>query len=638
MVLDRPQPSFSGYWHYPSLELRRRITGSRWVCLLKVTYFLPLANMREFYTDICFGNPEEPAGLLRLARCRDIEPRFDRHIATVRSGDRAAQASMLHPDDQWGSALFTYYYRIVREGQTLTVQWSADGHAYTTALVFNMGLQMSRSEQWLAIRGTPWFTPSDSFADYIILAPPGGAAESVNSLLEHACAEAAIKTGQSVPASGHARLARLARLVQETEQVTRHLLEEEFKASFVTSRVWVYEEVVSTLFELHQRQPGHGYQREAFRYAARAKARAFLLLLAEGHVRVREGSSPVLLAREQELMEQVASVEARLARSTVTEADKRQLARDLSSAITALGKLRTEIMQENARYAQLSYPEPLPTDSIQNDLRDGQIVVLHPGRTLGAIEFNKVLCDQGCKAEVTVAEAGTFIYASRSDGPAQARVFRIKDAVPLAALPATRTAQVLAALAPVYPQFIDGINVLRTGLDNMGAIFHPALTLLNAGRIESTHGDYEFYIEGVTPSVARVLEALDRERVTVAASLGIRAQTAQEWLKMAYDAEGEDLNEAIHNQPGYYGIKAPSTLNHRYIFEDIPMSLVPIAALGQHYGVSVRGMDAIIRLACIIHRTDYWRRGRTLEKLGINRLSVTELTQFVEDGLRCWEE
>jgi len=269
---------------------------------------------------------------------------------------------------------------------------------------------------------------------------------------------------------------------------------------------------------------------------------------------------------------------------------------------------------------------------------DGQIVVLHPGRTLGAIEFDRVLRDQGCTADVTVAEAGTLIYASRADGPAQARIFRIKEAVPLAALPATRTAQVLEALAPAYPQYIDGIDVLRTGLDNMGAIFHPALTLLNAGRIESTHGDYEFYIDGVTPSVARVLEALDRERVTVTASLGLRARTAQEWLKMAYDAEGDNLNEAIHNQPGYYGIKAPTTLNHRYIFEDIPMSLVPIAALGQHFGVSVRGMDAIIRLACIIHRTDYWRRGRTLDKLGIDKLSVGELMQFVTEGKRSWEE
>jgi opine dehydrogenase len=265
-------------------------------------------------------------------------------------------------------------------------------------------------------------------------------------------------------------------------------------------------------------------------------------------------------------------------------------------------------------------------------LRDGQIIILHPGRTCGAIEVAKVLRDERCRADVTIAEAETFIYASRSDGPAQARIFRIKEAVPLAALPAYRTGDVLGVLHDAFPQYIDGGNVLRTGLNNMGAIFHPALTLLNAGRIESTRGDFQFYIDGVTPSVARVLEVIDRERVTVAAALGIRARTAQEWLALAYNATGDSLYEAIQNQPGYYGIKAPPTLNHRYIFEDVPMSLVPIAALGQRYGVAVAGIDSIIRLACIIHRTDYWRRGRTLDKLGIANLSVSELTRYVEEG------
>ena len=265
-------------------------------------------------------------------------------------------------------------------------------------------------------------------------------------------------------------------------------------------------------------------------------------------------------------------------------------------------------------------------------LRDSHIVILNPGRTLGAIEFDRVIHREGCTSNPLIAEAETLIYASRSDGPAQARIFSIKETVPLAALPATRTKEVLESIHPIYPQFIDGINVLHTGLNNMGAIFHPALTLLNAGRIESTRGDFQFYIDGATPSVARVLEVLDRERVTVASSLGIRAQTAQEWLKMAYDASGEDLYEAIHNQPGYYGIKAPAVLNHRYITEDIPMSLVPIASLGQQYGVSVRGIDAIIRLACIVHRTDYWRKGRTTENLGIHQLSVSELTKYVLEG------
>jgi len=262
-------------------------------------------------------------------------------------------------------------------------------------------------------------------------------------------------------------------------------------------------------------------------------------------------------------------------------------------------------------------------------LQAGQIVVLNPGRTLGAIEFNRVLDEGGCANGVMVAEAQTFIFASRSDGPTQARIFRIKDAVPLAALPATDTPKVLEKLASAYPQFIDGGDVIQTGINNIGAIFHPTISIFNAGWIEATSGNFQFYLDGVTPTVARLMEVLDRERVTVASAVGVRAVTAREWLKMAYNADGENLYEAIHNQPGYRGINAPPTLSHRYITEDIPMSLVPIASLGNHYGVSVRGMESIIRLACIAHQTDYWRRGRTLERLGIKHLSVSELTRYV---------
>jgi opine dehydrogenase len=291
---------------------------------------------------------------------------------------------------------------------------------------------------------------------------------------------------------------------------------------------------------------------------------------------------------------------------------------------------------EQAEIVMVVVPSTAHADIARNaapHLRDGQIVLLNPGRTGGTMEFTKVLSEQGCQADVTIAEAETFIYASRSEGPAESRIFRIKDAVPLAALPATRTERVLEALEPAYPQFIDGVNVLHTGLNNMGAVFHPTLTLLNAGRIESTMGEFQFYIDGVTPAVGRVLEVLDRERVTVASALGVRARSALEWLKMAYETTGADIAEAIHNQPGYRGIMAPRTLRHRYLFEDVPMSLVPMAAFGQRYGVSVRGMDSIIRLACFIHRTDYWRRGRTLDEMGIQQWSVGELTRYVDEGV-----
>jgi len=206
--------------------------------------------------------------------------------------------------------------------------------------------------------------------------------------------------------------------------------------------------------------------------------------------------------------------------------------------------------------------------------------------------------------------------------------------VPLAALPATDTPMVLEKLASAYPQFINGGDVLQTGINNIGAIFHPTISIFNAGRIEATKGEFQFYLDGVTPTVARLMEVLDRERVTVASAIGVRAVTAREWLKMAYNVDGENLYEAIHNQPGYRGINAPSTLLHRYLTEDIPMSLVPIASLGNHYGVSVRGMESVIRLACIAHQTDYWRRGRTLERLGIKHLSVSELTRYVTGKIK----
>ncbi|MEW6244642.1 MAG: NAD/NADP octopine/nopaline dehydrogenase family protein [Bacillota bacterium] len=265
-------------------------------------------------------------------------------------------------------------------------------------------------------------------------------------------------------------------------------------------------------------------------------------------------------------------------------------------------------------------------------VKDGQIFMLHPGRTGGALEFRQVLKERKVTADVTVAEAQTFIYAARRTGPAQVRIFRIKNTVPLAALPASRTDDVIKAVRHAYPQFIPAENVLKTSMDNIGAVFHPTITLFNAGWIEATHGEFDYYSQGVTPSVALALEAVDRERVAVAHALGVRALTALEWLETAYSAIGADLYEAMQNNEGYKGIKAPPTLRHRYLFEDIPASLVPIVSIGQMLGVPTPTMRAMIHLGCALHGTDYWETGRTVEKLGIAGMSPADIRRLVYEG------
>ncbi|HID06965.1 MAG TPA: NADP transhydrogenase subunit alpha, partial [Armatimonadetes bacterium] len=262
-------------------------------------------------------------------------------------------------------------------------------------------------------------------------------------------------------------------------------------------------------------------------------------------------------------------------------------------------------------------------------LRDGQIIVLHPGRTGGALEFYNILRKRGVEADVIVAEAETLIYACRSLNPGQVRIFHVKNAVPVAAIPAYRTPDVVKALRAAYPQFVPGDNVMKTGLSNIGAIFHPAITVLNAARIESAHGEFNYYTEGASPSVARVLEALDKERVAVAEALGFRVMSAREWMYVAYSIAGRNLYEVIQANPGYADIKAPRTLNHRYLHEDVPMSLVPIVSIGEMFGVDCPTMRSIIDLACIMNERDYWTEGRTVEKLGIYGLTLKEVRQLV---------
>lgn len=266
-------------------------------------------------------------------------------------------------------------------------------------------------------------------------------------------------------------------------------------------------------------------------------------------------------------------------------------------------------------------------------LKTGQVVVLNPGRTFGALEFLQVLRDRKVRSRPVIAEAQTFLYVSRHVDFAHARIIQVKNTLPVAALPAYKTPHVLGKLREAFPQFVPATNVLETSLDNIGAIFHPSLTLLNAARIESTHGDFEYYLEGVSPSTARILEQADSERVAVGAALGVHLHTAREWLYLAYDSPGKTLYEAIQSTPGYKGVRAPSTLTHRYILEDVPMSIVPIVSVGAQFGVKATMLTALVNMACTIHDRDFWSEGRTVDKIGIKGKSVKDIRLMVAKGV-----
>ncbi len=265
-------------------------------------------------------------------------------------------------------------------------------------------------------------------------------------------------------------------------------------------------------------------------------------------------------------------------------------------------------------------------------VEDGQIILLNPGRTGGVLEFFNIFKKMGVKKDVVLAEAQTFIFASRMSNPGVVKIFKIKNAVPVSALPSKRNNELKEVMEKVMPEFEVVPNIIYTSFNNIGAVFHPATLILNAGRIESTFGKFEFYLEGITQSVAKILEKVDEERCNVMRVFGVEPLTSVNWLKYAYDVTGKNLYEAIHNNSGYQGITAPPSIDNRYITEDVPMSLVPISSFGKEFGIETPVIDSTIHYANVMMEEDYFKTGRTVESLGLKGKKIEEIIKIIEEG------
>jgi len=265
--------------------------------------------------------------------------------------------------------------------------------------------------------------------------------------------------------------------------------------------------------------------------------------------------------------------------------------------------------------------------AVAGKLREGQTVVVTPGSCGGALAFKRAAGLAVDDHAVTVAETATLHYAVRLTDPAMIRVFlKLKAGNLLAALPGARTADVLALVEDVYPSMEPAAGVLQTSLQNANPIIHPPVTLSNAARIEMTGGDFLFYEEGVSDSVGRLIEALDRDRIAIGEKIGVNIRPDPEMgMRQGYMREN-NYGAAYREAPGFRGIGAQPQLDHRYLNEDVGYGLVFMSALAAQVGVAVPAIDAVITLASVVMARDYRAEAlRTPATLGIAHRSADEL-------------
>jgi opine dehydrogenase len=258
-------------------------------------------------------------------------------------------------------------------------------------------------------------------------------------------------------------------------------------------------------------------------------------------------------------------------------------------------------------------------------------VILNPGHTGGALEFSTAYQAAGGRVP-PVVEFSTLTYVARKYQPDCVTITGRAKKVRAAAISGGKAAldlatQLFAAAHPVA-------DVLAADLANVNMVLHPPGAILGASWIEARHGDFTFYVDGMTPGVARVMRALDDERRKVAQAFGHDLPNLIEEMQQIGTVEPgmsdpADFAAAIRGGKANQSIRAPDSLNHRYYREDFGHGLLPFIELAAIARVDVPVASSLYELGKALCGVDFQNGGRTADAMGIAGLSLAELKRKV---------
>lgn len=264
-------------------------------------------------------------------------------------------------------------------------------------------------------------------------------------------------------------------------------------------------------------------------------------------------------------------------------------------------------------------------------LEDGQVLFLPPG-TFGSYVMAHTLRDAGCRAQVSIAETGTLPWLTRKHGPNRVAITTRASRLPTGVFPARRGSAALEVLRAAFPSVEPCEDALSGALMNAGPIIHPPLIVMNAGPIE--HFDqWDIHREGTQPSIRRVTDVLDGERIAVREALGYRPPhfplrdhyTSDRWMygNLAHDklVESGDWKEKL------------DLTRHRYMREDVGYGLAFLVSVCEWAGVRCPVARGLLAVAAAIAGEDYTNGPRTLRSLGLDRLDRARMRTLLQDGL-----
>lgn len=270
-------------------------------------------------------------------------------------------------------------------------------------------------------------------------------------------------------------------------------------------------------------------------------------------------------------------------------------------------------------------------------LAQDQVIFLPPG-TFGSVAMARIIRDEGCEADVVIAETGTLPWLCRKTDETSVRITTRASRLPVGAFPARLQPRALEIVGDVFPGAVEPVeDALSAALMNAGPIIHPPLILMNAGPIQ--HFDrWDIHNEGTQPAVRAVHDALDAERVAVREALGYAPPhfplrdhyETSDWMygNLAHDklVDSGDWHEHLDLQ------------THRYMTEDIAYGLAFLVSVGEWAGVRTPVASGLLALAGAVKGADLRAGPRTLEALGLDAHQPASLRRYLHEGERAVED
>ncbi|GEK79058.1 NAD/NADP octopine/nopaline dehydrogenase family protein [Agrococcus baldri] len=262
-----------------------------------------------------------------------------------------------------------------------------------------------------------------------------------------------------------------------------------------------------------------------------------------------------------------------------------------------------------------AFAHPYLSEALAAVLEPEQLVIFQPGVLGSAVELVGKFVQAG-RAPALVAETATSLYTCRLRGSAQVYVGAIKQAVPMAAVPSSRTGEALARLVPFFGErYVDGGDALQVGLANVNPVYHVPPAILNFKTVEDAARLPQHTL--VTERIGELIHALDEERIGLGRALGVEVPSFWSFLETSYGVDEGSYVERVVAGYGRQGFPEPDSIEHRYFTEDIPFGLLTWSSIAAQIGYAMPLTDAFVRISEVLCGRAWDADGRTAESLGL---------------------